>query len=119
MLVNLEISHATFHTSGDVQSAIKAICAVHPDIAHYHELGTSEEGRLLYAVTLGKGPLKASLIAGSHADEPVGPETLRLLIVKSLENRKMLQELFSQVQFIIIPHINPDGEAKNWRWIEN
>ena len=44
------------------------------------EIGRSREGRPLPGATLGDGPLRISLIAGAHADEPVGPRALERLI---------------------------------------
>jgi hypothetical protein len=83
------------------------------------EIGKSEERRPIYGAILGNGPQSVSLIAGSHSDEPVGPETLRTLIshIDILEETN--PELFDRFTFLVIPHINPDGEAENWKWIKD
>ena len=56
------------------------ICSCDPagflDADSSRQIGLSREGRPLHAATLGSGPLKISLLAGAHADEPVGPRTL-------------------------------------------
>ena len=96
---------------------IRSACAEHPGRASFHQLGESEEGRPLYGVVLGEGPHAVSLIAGNHADEPVGPETLRAFILESLHRWDELHPLFDQYRFVIVPHTNPDGEARNQPWI--
>ncbi|GIV57626.1 MAG: peptidase M14 [Rhodothermaceae bacterium] len=107
-----------FRTQEQVRGPIRAACEAHPDVAAYHELGTSEEGRPLYGVVLGHGPHAASLIAGAHSDEPVGPETLRTFVLEALRQRDRLAPLFERFRFVVVPHINPDGEARNRPWIE-
>ncbi|MFQ5570806.1 MAG: M14 family zinc carboxypeptidase [Rhodothermales bacterium] len=100
-----------------MQEPIAAACAAQADVASFHALGESEEGRPVYGVVLGTGPRAVSLIAGAHADEPVGPETLRLFILEGLRRRDSLADLFERYRFVIVPHINPDGEARNRAWI--
>lgn len=107
-----------FRTHGEVRSAIEKACARHPEVASFRELGQSEEGRTLYGVVLGTGSHTVSLIAGNHADEPVGPETLRAFILNSLAHRNEMAPWFRHFQFVVVPHTNPDGEARNWPWIE-
>ena len=117
MLDHLLPPHPTFRTSADVYDDIRAACAAHPDLATFHRLGESEEGRPICGVELGTGPATVSLIAGAHADEPVGPETLRTLLLNGLAQRDELTDLFERVRFVIVPHVNPDGEARNQPWI--
>lgn len=73
---------------------------------------------MLYGISLGRGSIKISLIAGNHADEPVGPETLRSFVLRGLENRDKMAPWFRRFQFVIVPHTNPDGERRNRPWIE-
>ncbi len=109
----------SFRTCEQVHEEIIRLCNEHNDIAEYVLLGESEEGRPIDAVILGKGKQTVSLLAGAHSDEPVGPETLRTFILEGLRQREKLQALFERFRFVIIPHVNPDGEARNWRWMEH
>ncbi len=111
-------SAITFKNSDDIRQLLKRACRANSAIATYHQIGTSEEGRPLDAVVIGKGVRRVSLIAGAHSDEPVGPETLREFILQALAQRQKFTELFETYQFIIIPQINPDGEAHNRRWTD-
>ncbi len=106
-----------FRTQTGVMAALRAACAAHPDVASFHELGVSEEGRPIYGVVMGHGPQTVSLIAGAHSDEPIGPETLRTLVLEGLRRREILGDLFTRFRFVVVPHINPDGEARNRAWM--
>ena len=106
-----------FHTNDEILPAIREACARNADIATFHRLGSSEEGRPLYGVVLGKGPQTISLIAGAHADEPVGTATLRILVLEALRCRDEWDDLWKTFRFVIVPQINPDGEVRNQGWI--
>jgi hypothetical protein len=86
--------------------------------AEAHRIGQSEEGRPLVAFEIGDGPRLVSLMAGAHADEPVGPETLRILAAALLRQPERFAGLLGAFRLLIVPHINPDGEARNRRWVE-
>ena len=107
----------SFREQEAVHTSIQAACFANADVATFEDLGQSEEGRPIYGVVLGTGPRTVSLIAGAHADEPVGPETLRVLVLESLRRREAYAGLFAAFRFVVVPHINPDGEARNQAWI--
>ncbi|NNF59465.1 MAG: peptidase M14 [Rhodothermaceae bacterium] len=123
-LTDLNLSALRFRASADVFGELQAACESNPDLARFEVIGTSEEGRPIAGVTLGYGPQTVTLVAGAHADEPVGPETLRTLVLEGLAARDWLAEgeglhaLFEQFTFKIVPHVNPDAEAKNQAWIK-
>lgn len=115
LLIN---EHHRFHTCAQIRIELLKVCKKYPELAQHVYLGKSRQKRVLDAFTLGRGPIDISLIAGAHADEPVGPETLRLLIRKCAELRDASPELFERFRFVVIPHINPDSEMANQRWIK-
>ena len=123
-LANLDLGPVGFRASGGVLGAMRAACEANPDLASFEIIGHSEEGRPIAGVTLGYGPRTATLVAGAHADEPVGPETLRHLVLDGLAARGWgaedggLEALWDEWTLRIVPHVNPDGEAANWAWIE-
>lgn len=117
-LTSLVDDAPSFRTHGRVRAAIETACARHPDLATFRELGLSAEGTPLYGVVMGTGDLAVSLIAGNHADEPVGPETLRSFILEGLSHRYKMAPWLRRFQFVVVPHTNPDGEARNRPWIE-
>ena len=109
---------ATFHPYESAGAHIEAACNAQPEWASFQEIGTSEEGRPLAGITLGNGPCTVSLIAGNHADEPVGPEALYALILGLLEAPAEAADVLEHVTFVIVPHTNPDGAARNQPWID-
>lgn len=78
-------------------------------------IGRSREGREIAGHLLGHGPLHASLIGGCHADEPVGPAMLRRLAAW-LAARPADDSLLTGATWYLVPHVNPDGEARNAIW---
>jgi len=80
-----------------------------------HPLGASRAGRTLHGWRFGRGQAAVSLIAGCHADEPVGPETLRRL-AGFLSECSADHPLLTAYQWFIVPDANPDGARRNAGW---
>lgn len=78
-------------------------------------IGRSREGREITGYILGRGDLHVSLIGGCHADEPVGPAMLRRLAA-FLSSLPADDPLLSGFTWRVVPHVNPDGEARNAAW---
>ena len=122
-LGDLDTGPVRFRTSEEVFDDLRRACEANPDLATFETIGESEEGRPIAGVTLGYGPRLVTLVAGAHADEPVGPETLRHLVLDGLGARGWgaegggLAEVWERFTFRIVPHVNPDAEARNAAWI--
>ncbi|MCZ6726238.1 MAG: M14 family zinc carboxypeptidase [Acidobacteria bacterium] len=78
-------------------------------------LGQSREGRGVLGWRLGQGSCHVSLIAGCHADEPVGPETLRRLVAL-LASLQGDEPLLTDYTWLLVPDANPDGAERNAAW---
>lgn len=83
----------------------------------FEVIGRSREGREIRGGILGRGPLHISLIGGCHADEPVGPAMLRRLSA-FLAALPPEDPLLTGATWFLVPHVNPDGEARNAAWSE-
>ncbi|HEX8298664.1 MAG TPA: M14 family zinc carboxypeptidase [Rubricoccaceae bacterium] len=122
-LADLDTSDLRFRTSDEVFGELQAACETSPHLARFETIGHSEEGRPIAGITLGTGLKTVTLVAGAHADEPIGPETLRLLVLDGLAAQGWgapddgLSGLFERFTFRIVPHVNPDAEARNEPWI--
>jgi len=79
------------------------------------EIGRSREGRAIRGFRLGSGPTRISLIAGCHADEPVGPALLDRLVAY-LAELDARAPLLAELSWSIVPHVNPDGAERNRTW---
>lgn len=80
-------------------------------------IGRSREGREILGCVFGRGALHVSLIGGCHADEPVGPAMLRRLAA-FLAALPPGDPLLAGITWYLVPHVNPDGEARNAAWSE-
>jgi len=80
------------------------------------EIGRSREWRAIRGFRLGHGPVRVSLLAGCHADEPVGPWMLRRLAAFLSGGAPSATRLLESATWTILPHVNPDGEARNLAW---
>lgn len=79
-------------------------------------IGTSRGGRPICGLVLGNGPLSATIVAGSHADEPGGPlGALRFL--RHLAAGRIAPNTLAPFTIRIVPHINPDGAEANRTWL--
>ena len=78
-------------------------------------IGKSRQGRPIQGFKFGAGKLNLSLIAGNHADEPVGPRFLGLLTAY-LSTLPDSDPLLNEYSWWIVPHSNPDGRENNHSW---
>ncbi len=91
------------------------LAAAGDDAPSGESLGRSREGREIVGHRFGAGSHRVSLIAGCHADEPTGPRLLRAL-VRALAGLPAAHGARADVSWWIVPHVNPDGEARNAAW---
>lgn len=89
------------------------VCSASP--SGLGEIGQSREGRTIQGATFGHGPTRISLVAGAHADEPVGPRTLERL-AGWLTTEPAALPLLEKATFTICADINPDGRERNSPW---
>jgi hypothetical protein len=77
-------------------------------------IGESREGRPLLGLEIGEGPVRVSITAGAHADEPTGPLTTVALAKWLLSEEGA--DVRSKTSWHICPHVNPDGAERNAGW---
>ncbi|GAB3706591.1 M14 family zinc carboxypeptidase [Mariniluteicoccus flavus] len=79
-------------------------------------VGRSNEGRPLWLATVGHGPRTILITAQQHGNEPHGSEAaLDLLRTLSTGNSPAQRRLRDAVTVHVMPRVNPDGAAHNWR----
>lgn len=78
-------------------------------------IGKSRGGIPIQCVRYGSGSLKALVVAGPHCNEPIGSLTVSGLL-HVLKNHPQL--LRADVQWHIIPCIDPDGSLLNEGWTQ-
>jgi zinc carboxypeptidase len=76
--------------------------------------GTSVNGLPIHHVRFGKGAVKSLFVAGPHAMEPIGSLTVFSLMSLLHEGNRVL--LNADVEWHIVPCIDPDGAILNEGW---
>jgi hypothetical protein len=105
------VSGSTNPSALSAEAVLHSIPATAP---HGTCIGYSRENRPIYGFVCGTGSSRISLIAGCHADEPVGPETLKRLVAYLINNPD--HPRLATYQFWIVPDVNPDGALRNKAW---
>lgn len=77
-------------------------------------LGKSELGRPIHHIKYGNGHLKALFVGYPHPNEPIGGDTCYALL--KLLKQKNSYLLTSDIEWHIIPCIDPDGAILNEGW---
>lgn len=85
-------------------------------MTHARVIGTSRQGRPLLGVMVGSGPLRVSITAGAHSDEPAGP-LAALALLHALTTTDRGRVLLTRTTWLICPHVNPDGALLNDHWL--
>ncbi|WP_157359363.1 M14 family zinc carboxypeptidase [Wenyingzhuangia fucanilytica] len=77
------------------------------------QLGTSEEDRNIYHITLGTGPKKILLWSQMHGNESTGTKALFDLFkyVEDHLDNDLIKDLLKTCTLIFIPMLNPDGST--------
>lgn len=106
-----------FWTTTEINDYITFLASFHGDICATETMGYSVQGQLIRALTisLGRGghidgsrPV-VFIDAGIHAREWV-TQTFAIYIMHQLvENRNANLDILQNLDFIIIPNVNPDG----------
>lgn len=107
--------HLAAPTAEEVESRLEFLALLAAERGVPFEGGTigeSTDGRPIFGMLIGGGPLKISLTGGAHSDEPGGPLAALTLAAWLLRQDKLLAE----TSWRICPHVNPDGAAVNAKW---
>lgn len=86
------------------------------DHVEYVDLGESEAGETLWAVTVGEGDRSALLLGAPHPNEPIGCMTIDFLVHELATNVKLRSSL--DYEFVCVPIADPDGVRLNEGWFD-
>ncbi|XP_015591347.1 carboxypeptidase B [Cephus cinctus] len=90
-----------------IVSYLQDIVKSYSNVATLLDIGTSYEGRTIYAIKISSGSNNPAILidAGIHAREWAAPVTSLYVINELVEN----PDLYANVDWYIIPTLNPDG----------
>lgn len=108
-----------FHNHTEMTIAVQELAADYPDLVTLTNLGSSVEGRAVWALTLRAGPENdrpAVLFDGAHhGDEVIGSEILVLYarqLVEEYPATARSRQILENTTVVIVPMVNPDGIAR-------
>jgi len=107
-----------YHGYDEVSRFLEHLAGAYPDLAEKRSLGTSVQGRELWALRITDHPEREEdepevrFVGGIHGDEPAGIElSLRLAhrLLTGYGNEPRVARLVEQTEIWIVPLLNPDG----------
>ncbi|XP_001654133.2 carboxypeptidase B [Aedes aegypti] len=95
----------------EINEYLQTLSQKYPSLVSVEEAGTSYEGRSIKTITINKKPGNAVVFldAGIHAREWIAPATALYAIEQLVEHSSENQEVLSNLTWVIMPVVNPDG----------
>ncbi|MFY9609188.1 MAG: M14 family metallopeptidase [Blastocatellia bacterium] len=117
--IQATLADGGFHSYDEARTEFKALADSHPDLAQYVKLGTSFEGREIFALKITRGaaiddPSKPDvLITGCHhAREWISVESpvyFANQLITGYTANDHVKHLVDNLQIWVVPIVNPDG----------
>ncbi|MGY1496582.1 M14 family zinc carboxypeptidase [Streptomyces sp. QTS52] len=92
-----------------------ALVARHPADARLRTVGTSRAGTPLWLLSVGHGSRQALVVAGPHANEPVGGATALRLAERALADPG--PTVHADATWNLLLCLDPDGSRRNEGWL--
>ncbi|CAL9316849.1 M14 family zinc carboxypeptidase [Streptomyces sp. SudanB91_2054] len=92
-----------------------ALAARHPRHARLRRVGTSRAGTPLLLLSVGHGSRHALVVAGPHANEPVGGATVLRLAERALADPRLTEGADATWNLLLCA--DPDGLRRNEGWL--
>jgi murein tripeptide amidase MpaA len=113
-----DFDFTNYHHYDDITAFIKSVATTYPDFVSLFDIGKSVEGRVIYGLKIGKpGTNKHGFYvdAGIHAREWIAPAVAVWVINELTANYATNQKYVDQLDWYIIPSVNPDGYEYSWK----
>jgi carboxypeptidase T len=117
--VSIALANGKFHSYEETLAEFKSLAAAHPELARYSKLGSSFEGREIFALKISKDASVDDvskpdvLITGlHHAREWISVESpvyFANRLVSGYATDDSVRYLVDHLQIWIVPIVNPDG----------
>lgn len=116
---NDNVWYEAYHPWNDVNTYVDSLIARRPDLAERVRVGDSVEGREIYAVRIGGSSPKAAVLYHGlqHAREWITVPTMVYMVEQLIDGYGVdpgLTDLLNEVEFYIVPVVNPDGYVYTW-----
>nr|WSZ13855.1 M14 family zinc carboxypeptidase [Streptomyces canus] len=104
-----------YPTVDELGARAAALVARHPADARLRRAGTSRAGNPLWLLSVGHGSRQALVVAGPHANEPVGGGTVLRLAEQALADPRLTVEADATWNLLLC--LDPDGLRRNEGWL--
>jgi hypothetical protein len=110
---NQNLSLERLHTYAELTAALQGIEQRSGGRIAVGSIGTTNEGRDIWAATTGTGKTDVLFITQQHGDEPLGTEAaLKLLQHLATSASPAVDEILSELTLTIVVRANPDGAER-------
>ncbi|MEU4167742.1 M14 family zinc carboxypeptidase [Streptomyces sp. NPDC026665] len=92
-----------------------ALVARRPDGARLRRVGTSRAGAPMLLLSVGHGSRQVLVVAGPHANEPVGGATVLRLAERALADPRLTEGADATWNLLLC--LDPDGSRRNEAWL--
>lgn len=111
------VQYNTTYNSARVYQDIEALCKKYPELLSSSVIGSSEKGRNIVCMKMGKGSKKGLIVGGIHSREHItisftmrSVEEMAVAFTNDCKYGEYdLRELFDKYTLYIVPMVNPDG----------
>ncbi|CAL9608057.1 hypothetical protein SUDANB2_05565 [Streptomyces sp. enrichment culture] len=104
-----------YPTVDELGTRAAALVARHPRDARLRRVGTSRAGTPLWLLSVGHGDRQALVVAGPHANEPVGGATVLRLAERALADPRLTEG--ADATWNLLLSLDPDGLRRNEGWL--
>ncbi|MGI5429404.1 M14 family zinc carboxypeptidase [Streptomyces sp. CA-179760] len=104
-----------YPTVDELGARAAALVARHPRDARLRRVGTSRAGTPLWLLSVGHGSRQALVVAGPHANEPVGGATVLRLAERALADARLTEGADATWNLLLC--LDPDGLRRNEGWL--
>ncbi|MET9080473.1 M14 family zinc carboxypeptidase [Streptomyces sp. NPDC004237] len=99
----------------ELVSRAAALAADRPRDARLRRVGTSRAGTPMWLLSIGHGGRHALVVAGPHANEPIGGATVLRLADRVLADPRLTED--ADVTWHLLLCLDPDGSRRNEGWL--
>ncbi|MET7291141.1 M14 family zinc carboxypeptidase [Streptomyces griseoloalbus] len=104
-----------YPTVDELGARAAALVARHPRAARLRRVGVSRAGTPLWLLGIGHGSRQVLVVAGPHANEPVGGATVLRLAERALADPWLTEGADTTWNLLLC--LDPDGLRRNERWL--
>jgi hypothetical protein len=111
---HVDLPPAPLMTHSEVEARLRTLREAAPDLFALEEIGRSVEGRALYDLSFGRGPVAVLLWSQMHGDEPTATSALFDLFAYLRRHRAepAVARMLAALTIHAVPMLNPDGAER-------